>query len=195
MTIIIAENERTSWSWQRFISYRRTSYNWWMQQEFLLHWAGHVCMYRHEADLYVCNVTRPLHPCALSGPYRPRGAHGFWADIIHFSGKSAYFGRKLSDRIWKIPVLRGGMLGIYVWAASLKVSWREHLIFAMSSYSRLWEDLPLGSIGWAKMIGTIILLSWEVDGPPPPSYPHRLPPSTRPARGDVRAVGMSYQFR
>jgi hypothetical protein len=40
-----------------------------------------------------------LHPCALSGPYRPRGAHGFWPSIVHFSGKSDLFEQKLSDRM------------------------------------------------------------------------------------------------
>ena len=40
-----------------------------------------------------------LHPCALSGPYRPRGAHGFSPLLVHFSGKSACFGGKLSDRM------------------------------------------------------------------------------------------------
>ena len=56
---------------------------------------SHVSMY------VACN------PCALSGPYRPRGAHGFWPLLVHFSGKSALFRRKLSDRIWKILADRG----------------------------------------------------------------------------------------
>ena len=45
--------------------------------------------------LHMCG----LHPCALSGPYRPRGAHGFWPPVVHFPVKSAYLCRKLSDRM------------------------------------------------------------------------------------------------
>ena len=46
---------------------------------------------------HVCELA--CNPCALSGPYRPRGAHGFWTLLVHFSGKSASFDGKLSDRI------------------------------------------------------------------------------------------------
>ena len=52
-----------------------------------------IHMYSH-----VCS-RGDLHPCALSGPYRPRGAHGFWTVLVHFSGKSACFEQKLSDRM------------------------------------------------------------------------------------------------
>ena len=55
----------------------------------------HIGMNRHVSS----EIDDCLHPGALSGPYRPRGAHGISADLIHFSGKSACFGRKLSDRI------------------------------------------------------------------------------------------------
>jgi hypothetical protein len=53
-----------------------------------------------------------LHPCALSGPYRPRGAHGFWTLLVHFSGKSASFGGKLSDRIVREFLRAGGGLAM-----------------------------------------------------------------------------------
>ena len=58
---------------------------------------GHVC----------CALVACLHPELSRASHRPRGAHGFGANIVHFSGKSAYFDRKLSDRIWKILAEKG----------------------------------------------------------------------------------------
>ena len=90
--------------------------------------------------------------------------------------------------------IRLGPWADYLRAASFKVSWREHLLFAMSSYSALWEDLLLGWIGSAKMIRPGIGEEQRARWTSPSKLSHGTAPFNSRARGEVRAMGCLYHF-
>ena len=90
--------------------------------------------------------------------------------------------------------IRLGPWADYLRAAPFKVSWREHLLFAMSSYSALWEDLLLGWIGSAKMIRPGIGEEQRARWTSPSKLSHGTAPFNSRARGEVRAMGCLYHF-
>jgi hypothetical protein len=132
----------------------------------------------------VCGRSLCLHPCALSGPYRPRGAHGFLPILMHFSGKSASFDRKLSDRIVRefdhsrgLAILRSGGCR---WELHLEGSSGKAICYSQLPFTvdpeKICHWARLGQLRWS---GREEERSKERDGPLPLSYPMALPPSTR----------------
>jgi hypothetical protein len=149
-----------------------------------------------------------LLPCALSGPYRPRGAHGFSAILIHFSGKSALFWGKLSDRICprkgaaelvrsfaSFPAERGGNADyrhVYVSCILLslfvKKDWLATFIIFPRSYAKGNSLFVIAfySRPWQDSFLWRGEIFWQARRISSLQSPPRRCPSTRPARGDAR---------